>query len=406
MARYMIAAIALVTATPLLAQEVQSPSPGTDIIVTAQPLRQTERALQACIKRHCPVDEDVAATLQHAENQFVSGDYKDARTTLLASLSRNKKADKEYPVLVASLYRANGRVAAHLGEGDSYRLSTISSLDALRAGLPETDERVIAQRVEVGDMFANFSRYEAAADVYKKVVRQAHAGNFPSIEGPTRLRLANLKVRQAQQSTLSSNVAIEAIAELDSIAQDSNPAMAPYRFVAKLLKARLYARHGDSKPFDALIAELRTRPAMSSPVLLDAKAIDLDDRTQIRKSLDQNTLSSQSMSADIPNGEFDDQWVDISFLIKADGTVVDPDVIRESKDPLGPWSKAVMESIKSRRYAPLTLAPNEPGLLRVERYTYTSTIQDVVTGSRMRTRGTTPRIEMLDLTSEPSSTKS
>ena len=406
MKRYLTFAVSLLPMSPALAQQASSGSQNSDIVVTGQSLRQTETALQECVARRCPVDQDVAATLRHAENQFVAGKYKDARTTLLASVRRNKKADKQYPVLVASLYRANGRVAAHLGEGESYRLSTISSLDALRSGLPDNDPRVIAQRVEIGDMFANIGRIDAAIGVYNQVVRDAHAANLPGIEGPARLRIANIKVQAAQGSTLASNAAREAIAELDLLSQESNTALAPYRFVAKLLKARLYARHGDSGPFDTLIAELRTRPALSSPVLLDAKPINLDDRTQVRKSLDQNTLLTQSMTASIPTGDFEDQWIDVSFLIKADGTVSDADVVRQSKETVGPWSSAVLSSINSRRYAPVSLAPNEPGLLRVERYTYTATIQDVSTESRMRTRGTTPRIEMMDLTTDSSRAKS
>ena len=406
MIRYSIATIALFTASAALAQQAPSGNRSDDIVVTGQGLDQTGRALKECIARHCPVDEDVAATLQHAENQFVAGDYKDARGTLLASLGRNKDGAKQFPVLVASLYRANGRIAAHLGEGESYRISTIDSIDALKAGLDDDDPRVIAQRVEIGDMFANIGRTDAALDLYGKAVKQAHDSNLPQIEGPARLRIANLKVRIAGETPLSSNSTRAAIGALDMIVDDRDPSMDPYRFVAKVMKARLFARRGDTAPFDALIAELRARPFMKTPVLLDAKPIDLNDTTQLRKTLDKDSLLSQSLTADIPSGAFDDQWIDVSFFIKPDGTVSDAEVIRESKDQIGPWSNAVMASVKSRHYAPLSLAPSDPGLLRVERYTYTAMIQDMITGSRLRTRSTTPRIEVLDLTREAASTKS
>jgi hypothetical protein len=44
--------------------------------------------------------------------------------------------------------------------------------------------------------------------------------------------------------------------------------------------------------------------------------------------------------------------------------------------------------------------PNQPGALRVERYSFTSRWANNVTGTHMRTREPTPQIEMVDLTVE------
>ncbi|MBY0520751.1 MAG: hypothetical protein K2P79_10030, partial [Sphingomonas sp.] len=54
-------------------------APVNDVVVTGQRLSETERALKACIARKCPVEEDIAATLRHAENLFVAGRYQQAR---------------------------------------------------------------------------------------------------------------------------------------------------------------------------------------------------------------------------------------------------------------------------------------------------------------------------------------
>ena len=80
----------LALASPALAQS-EPEERGQTIIVTGTPLSQTERALRDCIARRCPPDQDVAASLAHAENQFVAGDYEGARRTTKASLGRNNR---------------------------------------------------------------------------------------------------------------------------------------------------------------------------------------------------------------------------------------------------------------------------------------------------------------------------
>src|SRR5689334_5748720 len=100
MRKSLILAAASLLAFPIAAQ--QTP-PAQDeenptIVVTGRSLADTAKALKDCLARHCPPDEDVAATIAHAENQFVSGDYKSARQTLLAGSGRNKRHAKQYPV--------------------------------------------------------------------------------------------------------------------------------------------------------------------------------------------------------------------------------------------------------------------------------------------------------------------
>ena len=129
--RLTVAVAALLLALP--AASVAAPE--DTIVVTAKSLKQTEADLAACIARNCPPDEDVKATLAHAENQFVGGAYKGARGTLLQSVSRNRKHGAQYPVPVSDLYRGNARVAAHLGEASDFQSSTIASRDVLKKGV-------------------------------------------------------------------------------------------------------------------------------------------------------------------------------------------------------------------------------------------------------------------------------
>ena len=96
----------------------------------------------------------------------------------------------------------------------------------------------------------------------------------------------------------------------------------------------------------------------------------------------------------------DDQWVDISFWITPDGKVTDAGVLRQSASLSGDWVKPIVVAVAGRRYAPLVTGPNELGLLRVERFTYTARWANG-TGTHLRVREPTPHIETLDLSRDP-----
>src|SRR5258706_3616290 len=151
-----------------------APAKGNDIVVTGVRLQDSEKALKDCLARRCSPTEDIAATLAHAENQFVAGDYHDARKTLLSSVGRNKRFAKSYPVQVADLLHANSRIAAHLGESEGYRIGMVDVVTSLKAGLPDSDPRVLVAQIEVGDSFARTRQIEAAVSSYRDVARRAH----------------------------------------------------------------------------------------------------------------------------------------------------------------------------------------------------------------------------------------
>src|SRR3954462_14323982 len=137
------AALFLATGASAAPAPTQAPAASTEkpIIVPGTSLPQTERNLKECPARHCPPTEDIAATLAHAENLFVAGDYKQARSTTLASIGRNSKYAKQYPVDVSDLYRANGRIAAHLGEGHDFEFSTAEMRRILSGSFGSKDLR-------------------------------------------------------------------------------------------------------------------------------------------------------------------------------------------------------------------------------------------------------------------------
>ena len=123
------------------------------VLIRREPLTvRPGTTLRACLERKCPPDEDIAATLAHAENLFVAGDYEKARAVLRRSLGRNRKHSDRYPVPVSDLYRANALVANHLGFEEDYFHSTWGTLGALKEGMPDSDWRLFGARSGRGSL--------------------------------------------------------------------------------------------------------------------------------------------------------------------------------------------------------------------------------------------------------------
>lgn len=181
--RLLFATAALAICSPIAAQ---------DIVVTGKPVKETAADLEACLKRNCPPDEDIKATLAHAENLFVSGDYNTAQRTLHASMGRNRKHGKEYPLLVSDLFRANSRVAEHMGEGRDYQLSTLDMRGTLRNAFGPDDFRVLVADIEVGDSRAKLGFPEEAEKIYRDVEKRALANKQYRVASFARFRLATV----------------------------------------------------------------------------------------------------------------------------------------------------------------------------------------------------------------------
>lgn len=382
--RLLLAAIG----APALAQTQapQTTNTDPDIVVTGISLNDAKAALKACLDQHCPPDKDIAATLAVAETQFVAGDYKSARGTMLSSIGRNRRYAKQYPDAVSGLLRANSRVAAHLGEETAYRIGAIQVVKALKAGLPPSDPRVLSAQLEQGDSYAKTGDILEAVQLYQEVASRAHTFKQLRSEGLALLRVAHLYA--ALSNGKSSPYYSEAVAAANQLTGRQESELAPFARAAKLLKARIAIRHGDAGAVDHFIEEYRASGAVANvPVALYAPKIELRQLSG-RESASGTTLNQLALD------EFDNQWVDVGFLINADGKVSDAEVLRKSDKLSGDWVKPILTAVAARRYAPL--APDSPGFFRVERYSFTSA-WTTVTGSRLRVRSPIPKIEMVDL---------
>jgi hypothetical protein len=387
-------AVLAFAAAPALASGQQAPvtpAPTRDVVVTGVRLKDSEAALKACIARKCPPKEDIDATLAHAENEFVAGDYHGARQTLLSSVGRNRRYGKQYPVDVSDLMRVNSRIAVHLGEGDDYLFSANEVVRILKAGLPADDYRVLGARVELADAYAKSRRIDLALDTYKDVVSRARKLGLYGVEGYARLRQAGLlwALNEADVPGYGDDMRHA----VDSLIAETDPKLAPYAFGARLIKARMAAKQGNAAAIDQMIADYRrTAPASTKTILLYSPPVVQNPAQAVRQAGGGETLSQMAMDT------FDNQWVDISFWVAPDGRVTDAGVLRQSSKLNAYWVKPIVTAIGGRRYAPLAMDPSQPGVLRVERYTFTSRWSNNVTGTHMRTREPTPQIEVVDLT--------
>ncbi|MDP5278823.1 hypothetical protein Q9Q95_07800 [Sphingomonas sp. DG1-23] len=376
-------ALLVLAAFPAHAQE-DGPSEQT-IVVTGTPLSKTEADLRDCLARKCPPREDIDASLAHAENQFVAGDYAGSRKTLAASRSRNARYAATLPVEVADLTRAYGRVSEHHGYGQAGRILQIDALDALKAGLEKGDSRVLMQRLMVGDTFGKQGRFRAAIDIYAKVAKQARKAGQPAVMGFAMLREAVL-----YGAASYSNPAYREGTErrIKAIEQTTEPELADFRFAARLLRARLASEQGDPQALETALAAFKDHK-LDRPVLVFAPPLRLD-----------RVLGHEDGRIPAPrNINRTSEWIDVRYRIAADGTVKDIETLRESPHFEGRWPKKVHQNLAERRYAPFTLATGSDGMTRIERFTMVYETYDP-TGSRLRQRAAGGRIKSIDLTDD------
>ncbi len=359
-----------------------------NITVTGVPLQDHRARLAACLARNCPPDEDATATLALAEALFVAGEYRDARTALRASLGRNRDEAARYPEPVSDLYRANARVARHLGMDDDALHSTRQILRALQAGLAVEDSRHFTARLEIAQSMFAFGQYEQALRGLRDLAQRARAAGRDDVVAMAELRLLWVSYVHTPHGD-----ARERLVEM-SRSPD------PYRsHGARRLLIRIYSEHGETRLADALIAELgRNSPRRQ---LLYSPPYELAERDNSGRSTDRqdqviesgNIGRSSLITANLADrmvGNFEDKHIDVGFWVRPDGRVEEVEIVRRSSE--ASWAAPLLQSIRGRRYAAADAAT-----YRLERYTLTSGIEHRVTGTHIPHRTARARVEYYDL---------
>lgn len=396
--RIALALLFCVGASPAIAQTEAPNASSDEIIVTGTPLENSGLALAECLAKGCPPEEDMRLSLEHAENQFVAGVYKDGASTLNKSISRNKKHRGEYPVLLSGLYRASGRFAEHLGEADDFKFATLNMQDTLEDAFGKDDPKVLIAQTEVGDSRAKLGSVRGARDSYRAVERRALELGQYRVATFARMRLALLM--RLEWNADRDNSALQRRYE-ESLAQLINEPLEnseDFSMVARVLQARLDNTLGRPDAIENLIKVFVESGGTDTPVLLSEEPI----RNSEFRNYGSNGVSSSGESntlARLTTPQLNTpRFVDVGFYIQPDGTTNQIEVLR-SQGPTR-WHDALIKNIDSRIYAPLNIDPTSPGRFHIERYTLTARFADITTSTRIRQREPNFRVERLDLTPE------
>jgi tetratricopeptide (TPR) repeat protein len=368
-----------------MAQQREVPPEGQDIVVTGARIQDYRDRLAACLARNCPPNEDIDATTALAEMLFMAGEYRDARTTLRASLGRNRDEARNYPEPVSDLYRANARVARHLGlDGDAQR-STREILRALQAGLPVEDHRHFSARLEIAQSLVAFRQYPAARRELRRLAELARAAGRADVAAIAELRSLWVDYVEFPQGST--------VRDLTALSRRTGPENRISAIGARMLLVRIYGERGDSRHVDALLAELRQTNTQRRQLLfapLYQLTVNADESQTAGGLPDEGRSMDTTLARQA--GNFDDMWIDVAFWVQPDGRVSDLQIVRKRGNP--DWADPLLQSIRGRRYAAI---PGNEATYRLERYTYTSGYE-TRTGSRIAQRSPLARVEYFDLT--------
>ena len=367
------------TTAPAIAEGAQPQAgEGQEVTVTGRRIQDFRDRLRACLARGCPPNEDVDASLALAEVEFESGEYEDARRTILRSLDRNRRHARQYPEPVADLYRSRARVSRHLGRGDESLRSTLDVRRTLQQGIATEDYRHFTARLEVAEAYTRASRLEEARNELEELARVAHAANRPDVASLAELRATWLSYLLAPYGP--------ARARLTEMTRDPSNRMRAVG--AQILLARIYRDQGDARRADQLVAELARRDTGRRALVYSPPYV-----LRARDTAEQG--GPVNVNSRIPD-TFDRTWIDVGFWVMPDGRVDGLEIIRQRGNT--DWAEPLLRSIRGRRY---TEASDNTPTFRLERYTYTADLERV-SGTRIMQRGQRARVEYYDLsTGEP-----
>jgi hypothetical protein len=361
---------------------------GRPIVVTGIRIQDYRDRLAACLARHCPVNEDIDATLALAEAHFLNGDYGPGRQAVRASIGRNRDQASVFPEPVSDLFRAHTRLSRHLGYDDQAARSANDILRALQAGLPREDYRHFTARLEIADLQMGMGNANRARRELAELARAAGAANRPDVVAMAELRTIWFDyIVNADGASKSRLVALSRAAD---------PAQRFLATGAKILLSRIYRSEGDGAGADALLAEVghgngaqAQRRLISSP----RYELQISERTPIGEVAANPGISEMVLLNNVNNrrlDNFEGKWIDVGFWVMPDGRVSELEVERVGGE--AQWATPLLDSIRGRLYS--TAA--EP-TYRLERYTYTSGYE-AQTGTHIAQHSPRARAEYLDLT--------
>lgn len=382
-----------------------------DITVNAYTVDLADKALQACLERNCPPDEDIAASIALANAQFLVGQYRDSRLTLFGSKGRNKKHAKDYPAPVSQLYSAEATIALHLGYSRDHERAARLSRDILRDYSPEDNARLWISEMRLADARLTRGEWRSALRIFASVRdKAAQAGNFEIAASADIRRLAIELARVQRLNDKQEDV--RNITQAASQYASDDRLSAPVQRVALGIAQRAaetLSEAYDTSETDIPFAVAPALTAQGQPILIHPEKFSVSslftsrqvngdgEVTRLGIFLDENRNAATGIS-------FEGIWADFAFLINPDGSVGEVSVAQN--EGYGYWHKKAREAIATRVYAPLpAFEDGKPRAMYItERWTFTSRYLDGDGTnwfpSRIQRRSPSPSIEKIQIAFE------
>ena len=355
-------------------QPAGSPDQGQSVVVTGTRIRDLEDALNACLARNCPPNEDIDATLALAEGRFLNGQYDAAVEDIARSLRRNRRHGPQFPEPVSDLYRAQARVQWHRGRDSHAKIATRRILEVLREGLPQEDHRHFTARLEAVEMLLRIGDFGGARSELAELARRASAAGRDDVRRLADMRRLRVDYFLDRRRTMG---------RLEQLARATDPGQRFEMISARLLLAAIHRIEGNEARSDALLASIPTGPRrellFSPPFLAD-----------VREHAQRGPVPTRVST------EFRNAWIDVGYWIGADGRVADAEVVRRGANPS--WAEPLVRAIRGRIFS---RSNDGQASYRLERYTFTAPLEfngDARAGLRRNVERA--RVEFMDLTTD------
>ncbi len=366
------------------------------IVVTGPNLNETLAALQNCINNGCRPDIDIDATLAHAENLFIEGEYKTAQDIIKSSIKRNKKFASQYPIPVSDLYRSGSRVMEHLGRLDASKFNIIKASSTIKKNI-SNERNILVADLEIAASRIKSGAFGSAKRRYKRVHKKANELGFYDIAGVAKIRELQLRASRSiafRSPSLIRKAQRDIIEYIDKVDNPEDK----YSAAAKLILLRLDSEINDTIITDETIGSFaRIFADQNKPILLLSDPISskiLAESGSI--SIPNRNLTSTLASTYNPK-EFKNRWADLGFIINENGRVEDIEALRVKGND--DWLEAVLAHINSRVYAPRIDPDTKEAVPQyiVERFTFTLGFNRSSSTLKSTTAGN-PIVRSLDLT--------
>lgn len=359
----------------------ERPAASPDVVITGNRMRD---ALEKCLARGCPPEDEVDAAMKAGMESFSAGRYEEAKAILRRAISRNRQYAARMPGPISDLYSTYADVTEHEGDEQAFRYATRESVAVVRDALGRDHAQALSVSGRLGDMWAKLGDPANADRVYRAVAGEAERAGKTDIAAGLTFRRAWLAL--SVQDLARARSLLEQLER--SYGKDAR-----FAGVLPVLRARIAIAKGDERGTDELIAALRGASGTEPVMLHEPRYPEFSHAGPLVASED----GSDTMSARI-NAAFDSpdiKWADIGYWVRPDGRPGEVEILRPAKG--AQWARPLVKHVEARRFLPVKADASGVGTYRVERFTLRPSYGAPI-GSLVTRRTGAPRLHVIDLT--------